>query len=263
MMRLGLTPEQVAARRLGVGGSDARRICDGDWWALWMEKTGRAPPEDLSRNLAVMMGHATEPFNLHWYEVQTGRPVLCGGESRVHAEHAFMRCTLDGMILDPRMVFQAKHVSGRSPLDEVVARYTPQVQHEMLVTGCERAVLSIFMGADRYEAVEVPFDEWWSMEYLDRCKAFWAHVVENREPGQGRPLPPPPPVETFRKVSMEGNNLFADAAGRWLATRDAAKVHEAAAKDLKAQVEADVGEATGHGVRVTRDKRGLSIKEMK
>ena len=36
--------------RLGfIGGSDARRIMEGDWHALWLEKTGQQQPADPIR----------------------------------------------------------------------------------------------------------------------------------------------------------------------------------------------------------------------
>ena len=42
--------------RLGfIGGSDARRIMEGDWHT-WLEKTGQQQPADLSDNLAVQLG---------------------------------------------------------------------------------------------------------------------------------------------------------------------------------------------------------------
>ena len=35
---------------------------------LWREKRGEAEPEDLSGNLIVQLGVATEPLNRHWFE---------------------------------------------------------------------------------------------------------------------------------------------------------------------------------------------------
>jgi hypothetical protein len=53
-MNLGLTAEQIEGRRLGIGGSDAKRVMDGDWLSLWREKTGRAKPEGP---MAIQPGH--------------------------------------------------------------------------------------------------------------------------------------------------------------------------------------------------------------
>ena len=43
--------------RIGfIGGSDMRRIMEGDWISLWEEKTGRKKPDDLSDVLPVQLG---------------------------------------------------------------------------------------------------------------------------------------------------------------------------------------------------------------
>ena len=53
-------------RRQFIGGSDARIIMSPDEAALirlWKEKRGEAEPEDLSDNLIVQLGVATEALN--------------------------------------------------------------------------------------------------------------------------------------------------------------------------------------------------------
>ena len=53
-------------RRAFIGGSDARIIMGDDLPALfrlWREKRGEAEPDDLSENLIVQLGTATEDLN--------------------------------------------------------------------------------------------------------------------------------------------------------------------------------------------------------
>jgi len=67
--------ENRLARRHFVGGSDARVIMGGDEAALirlWKEKRGEVEPEDMSDNLIVQLGVATEALNRTWYERNTG-----------------------------------------------------------------------------------------------------------------------------------------------------------------------------------------------
>jgi predicted phage-related endonuclease len=55
-------------RRYFIGGSDARIIMGDDEAALhrlWREKRGEVEPEDLSGNLIVQLGVATETLNRH------------------------------------------------------------------------------------------------------------------------------------------------------------------------------------------------------
>src|SRR5215471_12285019 len=63
-------------RRYFIGGSDARIVMGDDEAALlrlWREKRGEIEPEDLSRNLVVQLGLATEELNRRWYEANTGQ----------------------------------------------------------------------------------------------------------------------------------------------------------------------------------------------
>jgi len=66
------TPE-LRRRRYFIGGSDARIIMGDDETALvrlWREKRCEVEPEDLSGNLVVQLGVATEDLNRRWYGVR-------------------------------------------------------------------------------------------------------------------------------------------------------------------------------------------------
>ena len=74
-LNLGLTAEQHAQRRLGIGASDAKVIMTGtpeEQLKLLRLKRGEAEPEDLSHVLPVCMGVVTEELNRHWFEQVTG-----------------------------------------------------------------------------------------------------------------------------------------------------------------------------------------------
>ena len=49
---------------------------------LWREKRGEIEPEDLSGNLIVQLGVATEDLNRRWYEANTGQ-VIADVQKRV------------------------------------------------------------------------------------------------------------------------------------------------------------------------------------
>jgi predicted phage-related endonuclease len=68
----------IPDRRSFIGGSDARIIMGNEEAALvrlWREKRGEADPPDLSNNLIVQLGTATEELNRTWYERNTGRSI--------------------------------------------------------------------------------------------------------------------------------------------------------------------------------------------
>src|SRR5499433_130713 len=80
IMRSDLWTKPYESRRAFIGGSDARIIMGSDEAALirlWREKRGEAEPEDLSGNLIVQLGSATEQLNRSWYERNTGQIIEC------------------------------------------------------------------------------------------------------------------------------------------------------------------------------------------
>ena len=84
-----------------IGGSDARTIMGNDEPALirlWREKRGEVEPEDLSGNLIVQLGLATEDLNRRWYEANT-RQVITDIQKRIrHPILRWMGATLDGRV---------------------------------------------------------------------------------------------------------------------------------------------------------------------
>ena len=98
-------------RRFFIGGSDARVIMGEDEAALirlWNEKRGEIEPVDLSGDLLVQLGTATEQLNRHWYEKNTGHVVIDVQRQVFHAVHRWMAATLDGRIEATGAVFEAK-----------------------------------------------------------------------------------------------------------------------------------------------------------
>src|SRR5215470_11783182 len=96
-----------AYRRAFIGGSDARIIMGNDETALvhlWREKRGEAEPEDLSGNLIVQLGAATEALNRSWYERNTGRRVGDVQRRVRHSALPWMAATLDGIVEVARLV---------------------------------------------------------------------------------------------------------------------------------------------------------------
>ena len=88
-------------RRAFIGGSDARIIMGNDEAALvrlWQEKRGEAEPEDLSGNLIVQFGTATEELNRTWYERNTGHRVTNVQRRVKHSAIPWMAATLDGIV---------------------------------------------------------------------------------------------------------------------------------------------------------------------
>jgi len=111
-------------RRSFIGGTDARIIMGSDEAALvqlWREKRGEAEPEDLSANLIVQLGRATEDLNRSWYERNTGRQVRDVQRHVRHSAIPWMAATLDGVIEGTEAVFEAKFMLPWSFSEETAA----------------------------------------------------------------------------------------------------------------------------------------------
>ena len=92
---------KIAGRRYFIGGSDARIIMGSDEAALirlWREKRGEVEPEDLSSNLVVQLGIATEELNRRWYQANTGQVITDIQKQVRHPALRWMRATLDGRV---------------------------------------------------------------------------------------------------------------------------------------------------------------------
>lgn len=264
-MQLGLTLAQKTLRKGFIGGSDAGAIVAGgeEWLRLWKEKTGRAEGPDLSGVLAVMMGHATEPFNRFWYTKQTGRAVDRAGELQRHATIPYLACTLDGETLTSkgeRASFQAKHVSKAG--DHLTLRYTAQCTHEALCCGHDWWVMSTFIGNSKWEMIEQEADPFFAQDYLAKCADFWQFVETDTEPPPVEALPVPPPKK-LRIVRLDADvdwpnwgGEMAEELGIWVRTHDAHARHMIAREAIKNLMPEDVGTVIWDRVKAAKDKAG-------
>src|SRR5260370_2409210 len=75
---------------------------------LWREKRGEAEPEDVSGNLIVQLGAATEELNRSWYERNTGRRVTDIQRRVRHSAIPWMMATLDGPVEGTGAVFESE-----------------------------------------------------------------------------------------------------------------------------------------------------------
>lgn len=263
--QLQLSTSDLSRRRGCIGGSDANLILSGDSdrvRQLWLEKRGKAEREDLSTNVAVMLGCWTEPFNRQWYEQLTGHELTRIGEHVSCRRYPWRSATLDGVIDATHTLFEAKHTNAFATSDEVLERYMPQLQHNMSVTGYEQAVLSVIFGNHKYEVFEIAADWLYQSELLDAEQRFWTCVVDGTEPVVVEPPPAPRAIGT-REVCLDGSNAWASAAFDWRKYREAAKAHATACTAIKALIADDVARAFGHGIEAKRNKSGaITIREL-
>lgn len=247
--------------RLGfIGGSDARIIMGDDerkLIQLWREKRGEAKSEDLSDNLIVQLGNATEDLNRRWYERKTGSSVKDSQKRVQHPVHKWMAATLDGLVQPSGAVFEAKFMLPWT-FSEVAAaeKHMAQLQHNMWVANARSAVLSIITGGGKWVELQVNADPLYQHLLLTAERKFWRCVQSGEAPRLFGVEPPRPRLEAVRVVDMSSSNAWADFAATFRRTRSAYQEHEAAKADLKKLVPEDAKEAMGHGLRARRSKSG-------
>ena len=223
-------------RRQFIGGSDARIIMGGDEAALmrlWREKRGEAGPEDLSGNLIVQLGTATEELNRSWYERNTGRRVTDVQRRVKHSAIPWMAATLDGIVEETASVFESKFMLPWSFSEEAaVEKYMPQLQHNMWVTHLRSGILSIITGGGKWVEITIPMDPLYLSVLVSAEKKFWRCVQSGEAPHLINAEQPRPPVEAIRIVDMSSSNSWAEFAGIFCSTRSAHLEHERAKTEL-------------------------------
>jgi predicted phage-related endonuclease len=247
-------------RRSFIGGSDARTIMGTDESALvrlWREKRGEIDSEDLSANLIVQLGVATEALNRTWYERNTGRAITDVQQWIKHSAIPWMAATLDGVVEGIEAVFEAKFMLPWSFSEEAAAeKYMAQLQHNMWVTHLRTSVLSIITGGGKWVELTIPMDPVYLSVLVSAEKKFWRCVQCGEAPHLINAEPPRPRIEAIRIVDMSSSNSWAEFATLFRNTRGAFLDHERAKSELKTLMPEDAKEAIGHGVRAKRSKSG-------
>ena len=269
---MAITDVQRAARAGRIGSSDATRIMAGDWLSLWREKTGRAAPADLDLVAAVQIGIATEHLHPRFVEKATGLPCVPAKRTWVHPEHDWMVAHPDFLTWEdaasgsaPDTLVEAKFTGGFQTDAELAQRYHWQLHHQLVVTGLDRAMLSILRPTG-HALLRVQRREEDCGRLMETLDAFWWHVANDVEPGD--PLPAEAPAyETRRVVDMARHNRFAALAAELVDRRAAALAVREAEAALKALMPADAriafvtGEEPGRGLYLARDREGrLSLR---
>jgi predicted phage-related endonuclease len=247
-------------RRAFIGGSDARIIMGSDEAALlrlWREKRGEVEPEDLSGNLLVQLGLATEALNRRWYEANTGQLVTDVQKRLRHPVLHWMGATLDGRIEGSDAVFESKFMLPWSFSEEAAAeKYMPQLQHNMWVLAARTAVLSVITGGGKWVEILAHADPLYQHLIVTAERKFWRCVESGEQPQLFGVEPPKLRLDAIRIVDMSESNAWAEFATVFTRTRAAHLEHEEAKAELKGLMPEDAKEAIGHGIRAKRSKSG-------
>ncbi len=299
MQGLGLSPEQIEARRKYVQAGDAAAIMEGRWRQVWRIKKGIDQEENLSSVLAVQLGSYTEPMNLAWCERVTGREInyysanplmraiwtalhgpgslalgfyanMYEQELQISDEYPFMACNLDGMSTTPqghRCVIDAKHLG--QAYEQEILRYTAAMTHQATVMGVDWWALSCLIGNRKHEVVYQQVDVLYQARLIAAEREFWGYVERDEEPeDRTEPAPPPKPQPKRREILLdrmpesEKPNWapeFVTLARDFAGTHAAATRHAIVRDEMKRLVPEDVGKIDLGLVHFKRAGNGVTI----
>jgi putative phage-type endonuclease len=179
---VGIGASSAAA---AVGVSDHRTRLDA-----WLEATGRIA--GFEGNERTRWGQVLEPVIRAHYVERNGATVHVPPTSMFHAEHAFIRATPDGIVLDPMTNApmyvgpQVKNVGlrmapawadGAIPID-----YAIQGVVEMAVTVLPRIDFAVLIGGQEYREVTMWRDAELEADCIDQLVDFWRLVETNTQP---------------------------------------------------------------------------------
>jgi putative phage-type endonuclease len=180
--------EWLAWRQKGIGSSDAPVAIGISPYksplALWLEKTRREKPEDLSTKEAVFWGTTLEPILAEVYAQRTQKKVRRVNQILQHPKHPYMLANLDRAI-EGGGVLEIKTAGLRSERqweEGVPFPYQVQVLHQLAVTGKAWADVAVLIGGQEFRIYRVERDEDRIATLIDLESRFWQYVTEDQKP---------------------------------------------------------------------------------
>ena len=186
-------PAWLAARRLGVSGSDVAACLGESRWksrlSLWLDKTRGAEEQEDRQDLE--WGHRMEPVLLQWYRDRTG--LYARPEQRLLAstEEPLLMSTLDaftaldsstGSTMVPLELKTCSQHKAGEWADGVPHEYVIQLHAQMIVTGTRAARIAVLIGGQHAGWHHVDRNDALVARILREVRAFWELVESNTPP---------------------------------------------------------------------------------
>ena len=248
--------EWLAARRLGVTGTDISAILGANPWTtpldVWLEKTGRGTA--VRMNDAMRRGADLEPTIVKWAhrhleEAYGGRwwieyddlPLLVA-----HPDRPLLLGSMDALAhsKDGTWLIEAKTGKHAELLSEIPPHYVAQAQWYLGVTGLDRGLLAAFAAMDEgYHPLDA--DPEWFAAATGYAEAWWQRHVVADEPPPADPDRDAAAIAAMRTPDPElAAELDPGVAMELLRAHQARKAADEAYKAAEAAVKAALGDAT-------------------
>ncbi len=192
-------------RRKYIGGSDIPAVMGMSRWKtplkLWLEKTGEAEPDDLSKNEAVQLGSELEEFVAQKFARETGKQVRKQSKMYIHKDYPFMAAHIDRLITGADEILECKTcgsykedewaeiveiiekdgIKEEKIIEKVPKEYLLQVIWYLGITGKKLAHIAVLIGGQKFKKRKIEFDEELFEVMVDMAKAFW-NCVQTKTP---------------------------------------------------------------------------------
>ena len=196
--KLIMTVEQAASdheaweklRMQGIGGSDVAVIMGYNPWkkpyALYCEKVGLVPPEDLSDNEAVEWGTKLEPIVAQKFSEVTGKKLKRWG-TVCNPAAPWQMANFDRLIVGEDCGLECKTANAFKKEewegDSVPDAYYCQIQWSQFLSGFNGWWIACLIGGQHFEYKYVPRNDAFIAEMLEKVTDFWEnHVVAKVPP---------------------------------------------------------------------------------
>lgn len=156
--------EWLERRKNGIGGSDAACILGLNPWKtnvdLWMEKTGRVIPDDISDKECIRYGVDAEPLLRELFAIDFPKYKVFYDQFGMfrNKKYPWIFATLDGWyetplgdlgVLEIKTTEIKRYSQWKAWKDAVPQHYYIQVLHQLLATGFQEATLKAQIKSER------------------------------------------------------------------------------------------------------------------
>ena len=180
----------AADRDQFIGGSDAGTILGlnpfKSAYTLYLEKTGKLPPEDLSGKLSVWFGSEEEEIVAKRFCLETGKKVRRSLISYGIAEYPFLRGHVDRLIVGENEGLECKTTGSWNRTNfcngDVPPAHYAQCQFYMLVTGKQGWWYAVKRDNNEFFYTHIQRDNEYISEMLDQLIEFWHRVQDKYWP---------------------------------------------------------------------------------
>ncbi len=251
--------EWLQIRSTGIGSSDAAAAIGLSSYkcslSLWLEKTGRQQPEDLSNKEAVVWGTVMEPVLAKMYAERTGRKVRRVNAVLQHPEHPFMLANLDREVITESgtgilEIKTAGFYSAQQWEDGVPVAYQCQVLHQLAVTGHVWADVAVLIAGQEFRIYRIERDDDKIADLIQREAQFWSWVTNNQQPDPDgsydaqQALLSLFPTDNGQTLDFSESGPFNDLFAELLILRHRKEEIEQQESTLKHRIQAALGSAT-------------------